>query len=209
MKRRELRAFSKEIDDRHSGLMELVADLDAAPPDKQSSDYRADALAEALFLRAFTSYAADIEILFLHYATGGTSLSGVSAKSYLRVRDESLARKLTRAGWRFLSWAKPQEIRDTAKTYIEDGWPISGVMSSRSQALTDCERVRNRIAHDSLEARQQFNVVQRNLLRTERLFPISPGQLLRIRDTKVKKLYIAHYLDTMTETLNAIIEPRP
>ena len=209
MKRSELKAFSQEIGDRHVETMEFVSQLDAAPADRQSSDYESDVLAEALFLRAFTSYASDVEKLFLHYVTGGLSLNGARAKSYLRVKDESLARKLTRAGWRFLSWAKPQDIRTTAETYMENGWPINDVMISRGQLLSDCERVRNRIAHDSLEARQQFDVVQRNLFQTERIFPLTPGQLLRVRNSKLKKLHIGHYLEAMTDTLNAIVDPTP
>ena len=120
-----------------------------------------------------------------------------------------MARKITRAGWRFLSWAKPQDIRTTAENYIENGWPISDMMRAKSHELSDCERVRNRIAHNSIESRLRFNVVQRNLLQTERLFPITPGQLLRIRSTRLKKLYIGHFLDVMNDTLIAIMDPPP
>ncbi len=172
-------------------------------------DHQADAYAEAIFLRAFAAYENDLETLFLHYVTGGASLQGVSAKTYLRVTEATLARKLTRAGYRFLSWAKPQEIRNTADNYIENGWPISAMMSAKSHDLADCERIRNRIAHNSLEAKGQFDVVQRNMLRTERLFPITPGQFLRIRNGRLKKLHIGHYLNAMNDTLAAVLDPPP
>jgi hypothetical protein len=54
-----------------------------------------------------------------------------------------------------------------------------------------------------------FNIVQRNLLQTERLFAITPGQFLRIRNKRLKKLHIGHYFDVMNETLGAIITPPP
>lgn len=209
MKPSELIEHRNAIVARHDATMEFVGEMDAAPSNAESSNHQADAYAEALFLRAFTAYENDIEKLFLHYVTGGASLKGLKAKSYLRVTDETLARKLTRAGWKYLSWSKPQHIRATAENYIENGWPVSDMMSANSQELSDCERVRNRIAHNSIESRLKFNAVQRNFLGTERLFPITPGQLLRIRSTKLKKLYIGHCLDVMNDTLCAIIDPPP
>ena len=203
----ELTNFYDEISTRHTSTMEQILELDPAPEDSESVDNRADAYAEALFLRSFAIYESDVEKLFLHYVTGGTSLGGEPANTYLRVTDVTLARRLTRAGWRFLSWSKPQEIRTTADTYIKEVWPISDIMSAKSQELSDCERIRNRIAHRSIESLHQFNVVQRNLLRTERLFPISPGQLLRIRSARLRKLHLGHYLDVMTDTLIGIIDP--
>lgn len=181
--------------------------LPVASDSVESADHQSDAYAEAIFLRAFTAYENDLEKLFLHYVTGGLSLDGKAANTYLKLKDETAARRLTKAGYKFLSWSKPQDIRTTAENYIENGWPISGMMSAKSQDLSDCERVRNRIAHNSLEALINFNVVQRNLLQTERLFSITPGQFLRIRNTRLKKLHIGHYLDVMNETLGAILTP--
>lgn len=209
MKPSELIDYHNSIMERHEATMKFVEEMDAAPSNAESSNHQADTYAEALFLRAFTAYENDIEKLFLHYVTGGASLKGLKANSYLRVTDETLARKLTRAGWRFLSWSKPQHIRDTAENYIENGWPVSDMMNAKSQELSDCERVRNRIAHNSDESRSAFNVVQRNLFGTERLFPITPGQLLRIRSSRLKKLHIGYYLDVMNNTICAIIDPPP
>ena len=202
-----LEDYSRVIADRHAATMALVDEMEPASSEAESSDEMADAYAEGLFFRVFTSYENDIERLFLHYVTGGASLGGVQATSYLNVEDEELARKLIRAGWRFLSWAKPQSIRETAENYIQDGWPICVSMNAKSQELSDCERIRNRIAHKSAESRNEFNVVQRNLFRTERLFSLTPGQLLRIRSSRFKKLHIGHYFDVMTDTIGAIMDP--
>ena len=35
----------------------------------------------------------DLEKLFLHYATGGLSLDGKAANSYLKLADETVARR--------------------------------------------------------------------------------------------------------------------
>ena len=203
----ELLDYGAAITERHAAVTAVVDDLEAAAADAQSTDHRSDAFAEATFLRTFTAYENDVERLFLHYVTGGLSLQGRAANTYLRITDEANARQLTKAGYKFLSWSKPAEIRTTAKTYIEDGWPLVDMMAVSEQTLADCERVRNRIAHNSLESRQQFNVVQRNMLTTERLFELSPGQFLRMRNTRVRKLHIGHYLDTLNSTLQALIDP--
>ncbi|MEG3147693.1 hypothetical protein U1839_23840 [Sphingomonas sp. RT2P30] len=204
----ELVAYSASIAERHIATMLMVDELETAPADNESKDYKSDALAEAIFLRSFTAYEGVVERLFLHYVTGGASLSGISANSYLSIDNESHARQLTKAGYKFLSWAKPSEIRSTAQNYIERGWPLVDMMAAKEQALADCERIRNRIAHTSIEADQQFNTVQRNMLTTERLFAITPGQFLRIRSTRLRKLHIGYYIEVMTETLEALLDPR-
>lgn len=205
----ELAEFNGAISERHRQLTELIADIEPASPEEPSTDPGADALAEALFLRAFTAYENDVERLFLHYVTGGPSLAGATANSYLSLTDEVAARKLIKAGFRFLSWAKPQDIRTTAENYIENGWPIVDMLATKTQDLSDCERIRNRIAHNSAEAVQQFNTVQRNTLATVRIFQLNPGQFLRIRNTRMRKLHILHYIEVLNDTLSAILEPPP
>tara|TARA_R110002049_G_scaffold229354_4_gene401441 strand:- start:702 stop:1331 length:630 start_codon:yes stop_codon:yes gene_type:complete len=200
---------SKSIADRHAFLVRIIDELDPASPDIESDDFKSDAFAEGIFLRAFTAYENDIEKLFLHYVTGGATLKGAIARTYLSIQDEGHARRLTKAGFRFLNWSRPNDIKNTAENYIENGWPIVDMMAAKAQDLADCERVRNRIAHSSDEAIQKFNTVQRNLLSTERLFTITPGQFLRIRNLRLKKLHIRHYVDVMNEMLIAIQDPPP
>jgi len=205
----ELAAFRDAIAARHAALTEAIGKIAIASDSAESTDYQADAYTEALFLRAFTAYENDIERLFLHYVTGGLTLDGIAPNTFLKLTDEAAARRLTKAGYKFLSWAKPQDTRATADNYLQNGWPISDMMNAKSQDLADCERIRNRIAHNSVEALVGFNIVQRNMLQTERLFPITPGQFLRIRSTRLRKLHIGRYVDVMNDTLVAILSPPP
>ena len=154
----DLLEYSHAIAERHAATMVLVDQIEPAPTDEESSDLidqQADAYAEGLFFRVFTNYENDIEKLFLHYVTGGASLKGGQATSYLNVENEKVARKLIRAGWRFLSWGKPEKIRETAQNYIQDGWPICVSMNARSQELSDCERIRNRMGAALLRRRPE------------------------------------------------------
>lgn len=205
----ELIDYRDSINERHATLILSIDSLDPAPTDTESEDYLSDAFAEALFLRAFTAYESDVEKMFLHYVTGGLSIQGRRANTYLSITDEALARKITKGSYKFLSWAKPAEIKNTAENYIENGWPLVDMMATKTKDLADCERVRNRIAHNSLEAAQQFNIVQRNMLTTERLFTLAPGQFLRMRNSRLRKLHLTHYANVLNDTLAAILDPPP
>jgi hypothetical protein len=205
----ELTAFRLDISARYVVLAGQANSLPNAATDVQSEDEISDALAEALFIRAFIRYESALETLFFHYASGGGSVQGAIANSYLRPGNEEAARRMVRAGFKFMSWSKPEIIRDTAKVYIENGWPIADMMAGQNQDLADCERIRNRIAHNSAEAATQFNIVQRNLLGTERVFALTPGQLLRMRFRNSAALNLERYLKVMADVLDAITDPVP
>ena len=207
MKRSELIKHYRAIDARNADALTCAAELAPAPLDRESLEHQADTYAEGLFLRVFTAYESDLERLFLHYVTGGRSLDRRRARTFLSVRDENLARRVVLGGASFLSWSTPKDIRDTVENFIDQGWPISDVMRAHAQDLADIEYVRNRIAHESPKARRDFNAVQRNLLKTERLFRLTPGHLLRMRSQRLGKLHIQHYLEVMHATLEAIVEP--
>jgi hypothetical protein len=203
----QLAALSGEVATRHAVIAASLSATAVAAADQPSDDRDADALLEGYFLQLFTASERDLERLFLHFVTGGASTSGAVAQTYLRLQQEDLARRLVRGAWRFLSWGKPDAIRETASTYIENGWPIVDMMAARTQELADCERVRNRIAHRSIEADLQYMAVQRNLFQTERVFEMSPGQLLRTRHRRTRDLTILFYAAAMRDTLQAIIDP--
>ena len=65
----QLAAFGDSISVRHDAFVAHIDQMDPAPVDVESTEHRADAFAEAIFLRAFTAYENDIEALFLHYVT--------------------------------------------------------------------------------------------------------------------------------------------
>jgi len=205
----KLRTFITDINERHRLLSDRLDTIDPASSEYPSKDQEADALLEALFLRFFTQYEADLEVLFLHYVTRGVSISGVAAPTLLAVSDEDKARRLVKAGNRFLSWAKPRYIQEKAETYMEHGWPFVDIIATNSQILGDCEKVRNRIAHQSIEAASAFAEVQRNLFGTDRPFVMSPGQLLRARRKGSPRLVMQKYVDALDETLSALVDPPP
>lgn len=203
----ELATYRDLAQQRHDGFLALIEELPVAPIDTESDDLRSDSFAEAIFLRAFTTYESDIERLFFHYVTGGHTIQGARRTSYLNTDNESIARRITKGTNKFLSWAKPTQINEVSKNFLEQGWPIFDMISTQSKDLADCERVRNRIAHNSLESIHDFNIAQRNMLHTERPFHICPGQFLRIRNPRLKTTHLQYYLGVINKTLAAIIDP--
>lgn len=188
-------------------LSERMQNFAAASIEAPSEDEDADIALEALFLRAFTHYEEVLERLFLHYITGGSSMSGVAGTSFLSVTDESRARRIIGASNRFLSWSKPADVKVMAGNYLNQGWPFVDMLGISNDTLSDCTKVRNRIAHRSDEARRQFAAVQRNLFQTERLFDMSPGQMLRCRFRGTRELVFQHYSKTLAATLQSIADP--
>lgn len=205
----ELDQYRQAVAEKHAALLFHAESLAAAVDDAESDDHQGDSVAEAIFLRGFTTYECQIEKLFFHYVTGGQSLQGRAANSYLRPVSEEVARKIVKGGFTFLSWAKPNKINSTAQLYLENGWPLTEMLATKTQELSDCERIRNRIAHLSLESATDFASVQRNLFGTERLFAMTPGQLLRVRHRRQRMSHLKRYLVVMHDTVTAIIDPPP
>lgn len=203
----ELNALSVSVGERRDSLAAVIAALPAASADTPSDDYASDTMMEALFLRMFTTYEATLEKLFLHYVTGGVSVSGRAAESFLSARDESHARRIVLAAFKFVSWAKPSNVRETATTYLNGGWPLTDMLGVQADTISDCEKIRNRIAHQSIEAQSGFNAVQRNLFQTERIFEMSPGHLLRVRYRGRRKLTLQHYNEVLSTTLQSVADP--
>jgi hypothetical protein len=203
----DLITLNEAVGAQRDALTERLMAFAVAPADAPSDDETADIALEALFLRMFTIYEERLERLFLHYVTGGQSISGIGAHTFLSITDERLAKRLVRAGYNFLSWSKPAEVRTMASNYLDRGWPFVDMLGISTETLSDCTKIRNRIAHRSDEAQSHFSAVQRNLFQTERLFEMSPGQLLRCRFRRSKKLIFQHYNETLAQTLQAIADP--
>ena len=148
-----------------------------------------------------------MEKLFLHYATGFLSVSGQVKRSYLAVNDKSLTRKIIVNGYKFLNWSKPNSVSKTAAKYLDRRWLLIDIIATKTQYISDCEKIRNRIAHISIEANSDFAGVQRNLFQTERLFEMTPGHLLRTRFRGRRKILAQHYNEVLSEMLLAISDP--
>lgn len=121
-------------------------------------------LTEGILARAFSRYEAFIEQAFLLYCQGKPSKSGRKVRSYLAPRNASHARSLVQSGMTFLEWNSADNVIERSKTYLYPDSPIFTAMTAYRARLSNIRRVRNAIAHCSVEARAHFLKVVRDEL---------------------------------------------
>lgn len=192
----------------HNCYRELIDALPIAQDDHLSEDHTSDSLAEGVFLRMFSEYESVIENLTIHYIMNGKTLAGREGRSLVLSLEIGIVKRMIRgSGAKLPSFSNPGKAIETSKIFLDDGWPISQALQTKTQQISDAEKIRNRIAHKSDESRSHFQSVQRNILQTERTFPITPGQFMRIRVPRNRKTIISS-LQTLTfDVVSAIFDP--
>ncbi len=143
-----------------------------------------------MFLRGYTAFERSLEGMFLHYAAGAKSAGGYSAPSRIVNSDDAHIRLMVKADSQYIDWSSATAVRERAKRYFTGGEPFLTELSLQSELLSQVQKVRNRIAHDSAEALSGFKDVERARFQTERTFAMRPGQLLRVRTKKRPHMFI-------------------
>jgi hypothetical protein len=96
---------------------------------------------------------------------------------------------------KFLDWGNPQQTTQRANVIFDRGFPITDAISPLHSTLLDLQRIRNFIAHDSTEARNQFYKAASNYLNAGVHSLLTAGDLLlarrRPRDAYVLTTLIA------------------
>lgn len=152
-----------------------------ASKDVDEQNYGADALYEGMFLRGFTAYEAALEKIFVHYVIGGSSTQGHQPQSRITHCTEVEARAILKSDGKYIDWSSVSVVRARSQRFFVGGEPFATVLGLQSDKLSEVEKIRNRIAHDSAEALASFKDVERARFSTERVFKMRPGQLLRTR----------------------------
>lgn len=165
----------------HSALQLSLNGIPYAPSDVADDAPDKSMLVEGVFMRAFTAFEHSMEELFLHYACGGASVSGRMPGRRLANCSKDEARAIMRGDNRFLDWSASSAVRDRASRIFVGGEPFYSEINAVSELLTEAERVRNRIAHESPEAKLAMQTVEVRRFLTQRTFTMKAGQLLRAR----------------------------
>jgi hypothetical protein len=63
----------------------------------------------------------------------------------------------------YIDWRSPKAVGDRARLYFEGGNPYAGVFTSYTDKILDANKIRDRIAHASSKASNQFMDVARRL----------------------------------------------
>lgn len=153
-------------------------------------------LSESILARAFRRYEHFIEQTFLLYCQGRPSASGQTVGSYLKPRNADHARSLVQSGMTFLEWNSPDNVIDRSKVYLLPDSPIFTAVTTYSSRLSRIRKVRNAIAHSSVEAQTQFLKVVRDELGVAPLRPPGVGEFLIMNDAAAPapRYYLRTYL---------------
>lgn len=142
-------------------------------------------LLETVLMRAFRAFENLLEDAFLSYVAGEPDLSGAPVRSYLVPRDRSHARRIIGSeSGRFLDWADEHVVRERARTYLHPDSPIYTGLAAGSREIQWARRIRNHIAHNSVESREQYRKVVIAMLSVEPLELPGAGELLYMVPTR-------------------------
>jgi len=183
----------------------IMRQLSLASADALDLNTQENIIAEGTFVRHFTLWERSLEAAFIYFCQGGESLAGTQHICRLANCDGVMVRKILGAGQKYIDWAVPGNVRERAKLFFEEGRPFHDPMIGKADVLADAQKIRNVIAHDSLEAWNSFAQVQRNNFQTERNFPMSPGQMPRARTARSATSLGEVYFDAIAEVFAAIL----
>jgi hypothetical protein len=138
---------------------------------------RLEALYETSFLRTFLLWEDFLEQSFLRYLCGYESSIGAAALRFAKFPKLSDAEAAVLGARDYVSWANPDSVISRSRHYMNGGVHET-VLNSDLSRLKAFAAVRNRIAHSSDYARQEFD--NATLLLVGRRFPASSaGRFLR------------------------------
>lgn len=147
-------------------------------------------LTESIFFAAFRSYEGFVRDVFLLYCLGVRPSGKHRVVSYLQPRNFSHASQLLQSGMPHLDWTSPDTVLQRAETYLRDGYPFKLPYSTNLEALRDCKRLRNHIAHNSSESMEEYKKAVQRHYKTLPLVIPSPGEFLVLPDTTQPAKYI-------------------
>lgn len=193
-----------DFDNSMNSLQSSFGKLPYADPHKSSTDVECDILAEGIFIRGFTAFENCLEELFLHFSSGGETKSGNTPTSRIAGCSREEARQIIKNGHRFLDWSNPRSVKERSAIFFKDGEPFNTQINSISHSFSDAEKIRNMIAHDSLESGIAYIEVQTRLFTAERPFKMTPGHLLRTRNHKRKLHQCAVYFSDLADAVHLL-----
>lgn len=118
-------------------------------------------LVESVFFNAFRSYEGFIREVFILYCMEKRSSKRPNAKSYLKPINFLHAEKLIKSSMEFLDWTSADTVIERAELFLNNGHPIKLPYTTHRLQLNDFKKIRNHIAHNSIESEIQFSKVVR------------------------------------------------
>jgi hypothetical protein len=140
-------------------------------------------LAEAVIFKSYRLYERLSRHTFLNYCVETVTLSGAAVNSKLKCSDIATAESILKAGNKFLDWGSVDSTRKLANLVFDEGFPVVEFLSPVASILTDLQRFRNFVAHDSEEAATAFRKSRTQYVRVGTEAPETVGELALYRRT--------------------------
>jgi hypothetical protein len=158
---------------------------------KQLTKPQLELLVESIFFAAFRNYEGFIREVFILYTLEKQGSKKPKVKSYLKPNNFEHAELLIKSSMPFLDWTSPDTVIERAELFLQNGHPIKLPYSTNLQQLKDFKKLRNHIAHNSMESEVQFEKLVRTYFHgVKPLVMPTPGQYLMFSSRRTPTNYL-------------------
>lgn len=162
-------------------------------------------LTESIFFNAFREYENLVRDIFVLYTQEKKRTNGRKVKSYLQPRDFYHAENLIKSSMKFLDWNTPNTIIERSELYLKDGYPIKTPYTTNRTSLVQYKRLRNHIAHNSIESLSGFKKILRSYYGTNPLKIPSLGEYLVLTSKQdATKYHLLEFFDLIEDMADRI-----
>ena len=116
-------------------------------------------LVESIFFACFRKYENFIREIFILYTMGKRPRNNARVTSYLNPKNFLHAEQLMKSSMNFLDWNSPDTIIERSDLYLANGFPIRLSYTTNLNAFRQYKKLRNHIAHDSLESFDEYKKI--------------------------------------------------
>lgn len=162
-------------------------------------------LTEAVFFAAFRAYEQFLRNVFLLYCCGIQTNRRKLVRSFLHPKTIQHAETLVKSSMPFLDWSSPDILIERAEAYLKDGYPLKIPLSSNLECLQTLKKVRNHIAHMSVESTAEFKKVVKTHYGTIPLRLPRPGEYLLLPCKQdLSTYYLSSFMDLMEDVASQV-----
>lgn len=148
-------------------------------------------MVESIFFASFRSYEGFIREIFVLYCLEKQTPTKGTVRSYLKPKNFEHSELLVKSSMTFLDWTSPETVIERAELYLQDGYPIKLPYTTNLQQLKDFKKLRNHIAHNSLESETQYEKLVRVYNNgVKPLVVPTPGQYLMLQSKRKLSNYL-------------------
>lgn len=160
---------------------------------------------ESSFLKVFTSWERFLENCFVAYLAGA-SANKFKPTIYLKKITKKHALDILSGTKDYPDWTNIDDVCKLARLYFRNGVPFVQPLREIETYFIDIKKVRNAIAHISLNSKTKFQGLLKSRLASYRT-NMSPGEFLSLRvSKKIKECFFEYYISYLDVASQKIIK---